>query len=89
MEDPVNTVINFNYFAHNYSRDQLQQVFKQTSASEHLKAKFQQLAHENIGGTPAFYDWFMLLSIGNQRAIVKWINNNYIAFQDFNESKTI
>lgn len=73
--------IKFMYFANNFNDDQLEEVFKATSAPEHLKSKFNNYCREiptrYRNGTDVFLNWFMQLSRDNQQAVVEYINTNY------------
>jgi hypothetical protein len=70
-------ITNFMFFANNYSFTQLSAMFKVTSAPQHLKDKFNDLARRKGSGTDAFFAWFMELGQGNKDAVIEYINENY------------
>lgn len=67
--------IKFMYFAHNFSQEQLKEVFNVTSVPSHLESKFNTCKGTN--GSEKFLSWFMLLSRDNQEAVVSYIDDNY------------
>ena len=68
-------IINFMYFANNFSQSQLNEMFNVTSHPEHLKNKFKNIVAPN--GTDKFFKWFMMLDGGNKESVIDYIQNNY------------
>jgi hypothetical protein len=71
-------IINFMYFANNFSQPLLKGMFEVTNAPQHLENKFTSLAIDNgNNGTKALFQWFMQLSLDNQTAVCDYITDNY------------
>lgn len=83
-------IINFMYFANNFSGDQIHSMCYATAAPEHLKEKYLEYVDKHLGnGTQALFAWFMQLSKDNQIAVCNWITQNYDAFPNISpRSKT-
>ena len=71
------SIINFMYFANNFSSDMLENCFEVCNNSLHLKNKYKSLSKENRTGTEMFFKWFMLLDSYNQKSVASYINENY------------
>jgi len=70
--------INFMYFAHNFSLNQMQLIFNALGNPTHFKAKWNTANGNN--GTEKFFNWFMMLSIDNMLIVTEWIESNYKNF---------
>jgi hypothetical protein len=72
------SIINFMYFANNFSQPLLKGMFEVTNAPQHLENKFTSLAIDNgNNGTKALFQWFMQLSTDNQMEVSNFITINY------------
>ena len=71
---PAQQFINFMYFANNYSIDELNNMFKVTSAPDHLKSKF---SNQHESGTPALFTWLMQLSDGDKESVFNYVQSVY------------
>lgn len=77
-------IINFMYFANNFSQSLLYDMFETTSAPKHLKSKFM---NRQVGnGTDKFFWWFMELDNNNKLAVCNFIDNHYKYASNYNIS---
>lgn len=72
-------ILNFMYFANNFSFKLLEGCFNVCDMPDHCRQKFMSVnEHKEIrNGTDAFFVWFMELSRNNQLAVIKFIDENY------------
>ena len=69
--------INFMYFAYNFNRVQLEQLFEYIGLRQHLMNKLSYHSDRKGNGTYGFLETFMELSRGNKLLALEWIENNY------------
>lgn len=70
-------IINFMFFANNFSSNMIENCFEVCSNSLHLKNKYNSLRSKDITGTDMFLKWFMLLGNDNKKNVSNFINNSY------------
>ena len=70
--------INFMYFAHNFSIEQMKAIFIALGNAEHFSSKF--FGAKGSNGTKKFLNWFMTLSLDNMLIVTNWIETNYKNF---------
>ena len=63
-------------FSYNFSDTDIQNVFKGTSAPNHILTKFRQKS-DQYGGSQGFIKTLYGLTPNNVEAVANWINENY------------
>lgn len=76
----INATLNFLYFTMNFKYNFIEEVWSGSIAS-HLRSKFTQL-YEKRGN---FMDWFCELDRDNQEILLRWVEENYLAFKSFKD----
>jgi len=79
ITNPVNTVINYNYFCLNFNDNFIEKCWvDDPDLAQHLREKFHGLYQTRGTGVIPFF--MCELSFHNQERLAKWINENYILF---------
>ena len=71
------SIVNFMFFANNFSSDMIENCFEVCNNPLHLKNKYHSLMKKDKSGTDMFFRWFMLLDSDNKIQVADFINNNY------------
>lgn len=79
----TNSTINFMYFLHNFTMDQVKLAMANTNSPEHLLAKFNSAGGQD--GTRNLINTFMAMSYDNQILFTQWVESNYLAYKIFAE----
>jgi hypothetical protein len=83
IQNPINAMINFNYFMLNFNSDFIAKCWKyDPNMIVHLEEKFAELYKRKE--TALFPFFFCELSTDRQIELSKWINDNYLAFKHLN-----
>ena len=79
IENGVEQITEFMYFANNFPHNWIQQVWSgNASICNHIASKWSNLNERNLyGGTLNFFKLFMELDGGNRELLCEWIAHNY------------
>ena len=85
ISNPINTVINWNYFCLNFSSNFIKKCWSDDIfLAEHLEEKFHSIYV--IRGTGLMPFFFSELSRDNQIKLIKWVNENYCSWPDLKDN---
>lgn len=79
IRNPVNAILNYNYFCMNFNLEFIKECWAHDPHLQNwLSHKFKQVY--DAKGTAVIPFFMMELDSDNQVLFIKWINNNYVAF---------
>lgn len=88
MKDTHKAVLNFTYFTANFPPTFIDECWKGESwLIEHIKTKFKPAQGSGFMSKGDFMNWFMELDEKNKIKLLNWIDENYLAFQNYKQNE--